>query len=395
MAAPRQDEMEDIDSEEFTIKNEDVFTKYKNAADITNEALAAVIKECTPGKKIIDVCVLGDKYINDKLVNLYKGKEKGVAFPTSISVNNVVGHFSPLLDDTTTLNDGDVAKIDLGVQIDGYISVAAHTIVVQATQGNVSAPIAVTGRKADVICAAHIASEVALRLLKPGKKNTDVTNAIKKVADFFKVEPLEGVLSHEMKRYVIDGQKVIINKATAEHKVEEFEFQDNEVYAVDIVMSTGEGKAKEREDRTTIFKRNPDTTYQLKMQASRYVFNEISTRFPSLPFALRALDEKKAKLGVTECLKHELLIPYPSLYEKDGEFVAQFKFTCLITPNGTNRMNKLPLPFVTSEYKVVDPELESLLRAGTKRSKKNDKKKPAKAADTTATPQSDSMDTTK
>ena len=74
------------------------------------------------------------------------------------------------------------------------------------------------------------------------KKNTDVTAAIKKVAEQFHVEPLEGVLSHEMKKFVIDGQKVIINKATQEHKVEEFEFQDYEVYAVDIVMSTGEGK---------------------------------------------------------------------------------------------------------------------------------------------------------
>ena len=33
----------------------------------------------------------------------------------------------------------------------------------------------------------------------------------------------------------------------------------------------------------------------------------------------RALgDEKQARLGVSECLNHELVIPYPVLYEKDG-----------------------------------------------------------------------------
>lgn len=45
-----------------------------------------------------------------------------------------------------------------------------------------------------------------------------------------------------MKRFVIDGNKVIINKSTLEHKVDEFEFEDNQAYNIDIVMSTGEGK---------------------------------------------------------------------------------------------------------------------------------------------------------
>jgi len=35
----------------------------------------------------------------------------------------------------------------------------------------------------------------------------------------------------------------------------------------------------------------------------------------------RALeDEKKARLGIGECVNHELMIPYPVLYEKDGKY---------------------------------------------------------------------------
>jgi len=45
-----------------------------------------------------------------------------------------------------------------------------------------------------------------------------------------------------MKRFVIDGNKVIINKPSLEHKVDDFEVEENEVYGIDIVMSTGEGK---------------------------------------------------------------------------------------------------------------------------------------------------------
>lgn len=144
---------------------------------------------------------------------------------------------------------------------------------------------------------------------------------------------MEGVLSHQLKKFVIDGNKVIINKQTLDQKVEEFEFQEYQAFAIDIVMSTGEGKSREMENRTTIFKRNVDQNYLLKMKASRYVFNEINQKFPTFPFTLRALDEKKGRLGITELLKHNLVSPYPVLYEKEGEIVAQFKFTVLILPS--------------------------------------------------------------
>ena len=51
--------------------------------------------------------------IEEALSKVYnKAKiEKGIAFPTSISVNHVVGHFSPLNDDTTVLEEGDLAKM--------------------------------------------------------------------------------------------------------------------------------------------------------------------------------------------------------------------------------------------------------------------------------------------
>lgn len=42
-------------------------------------------------------------------------------------------------------------------------------------------------------------------------------------------------------------------------------------------------------------------------------------------------------MGIKECLNHGLLHPYPVLYEKSGELVAQFKATVLLMPNGSDR----------------------------------------------------------
>lgn len=46
------------------------------------------------------------------------------------------------------------------------------------------------------------------------------------------------------------------------------EFAVHDVFAVDILISTGEGKTKEKDTRTTVYKRT-DNTYSLKMKASR------------------------------------------------------------------------------------------------------------------------------
>jgi len=370
-----RDEMEESDKEEeevTTLKNPDVLVKYKTASEIVNKALLAVLAEVKPGKNVLELCTLGDKFITEETQKVYnKGKlEKGLAFPTCVSLNNCLGHYSPLSGDTLTVQEGDVVKVDLGAHIDGYISVAAHTVIATS---NPSVPL--TGKKADLICAAHFAHEIALRLIKPGQKNTDVTEAIKKVAGQFQIEPMEGVLSHQMKRFVIDGNKVIINKQTVDQKVDEFEFENYEVYAIDIVMSTGEGKSRETESRTTVFKRAVDQNYLLKLKAARYLYNEVNKQFPTLPFTLRAFDEKQARLGIGELVSHGLVSPYPVLYEKNGEFVAQFKSTILVTPKETIRLNSFPLPHVTSQYKIEDKDLLTTLSQSTKRQVKKKKQK--------------------
>lgn len=51
---------------------------------------------------------------------------------------------------------------------------------------------------------------------------------------------------------------------------------------------------------------------------------------------MRAFDDEiTAKLGVKECLEHDLLNNYPVLLEKPGEIVASFKYTVALLSGGT------------------------------------------------------------
>ncbi|KAJ6381495.1 hypothetical protein OIU77_030219 [Salix suchowensis] len=378
---------------ELDLTSSEVVTKYKSAAEIVNKALQLVISECKPKAKIVDICEKGDSFIREQTGNMYKNVkkkiERGVAFPTCVSVNNTVCHFSPLASDESCLEEGDIVKIDLGCHIDGFIAVVGHTHALQ------SGPV--KGRAADVIAAANTAAEVALRLVRPGKKNKDVTEAIQKVAAAYDCKIVEGVLSHQLKQFVIDGNKVILSVANSDTRVDDAEFEENEVYAVDIVTSTGEGKPKLLDEKnTTIYKRAVDKNYHLKMKSSRFIFSEINQKFPIMPFTARALEEKRARLGLLECVNHDLLQPYPVLHEKPGDYVAHIKFTVLLMPNGSDRITSHSLQELQPSKTIDDPEIKAWLALGTKTKKKGGgkRKKAKKSGENTETTEAEPMDAT-
>ncbi|CAL5357956.1 unnamed protein product [Camellia sinensis] len=242
-ASMSEDEREE---KELDVYFPEVVTKYKSAAEIINKALQLVLSECKPKAKIVDICEKGDSFIRDQFGDMYKNVkkkiERGVAFPNCVSVNNTLCHFSPLASNEVVLEEGDMVKIcsDMGCHIDGFIAVVAHTHVLQGGP--------VTGSQADVIAAANTAAEVALRLLRPRRKNKDVTEAIQKVAAAYDCKIVEGVLSHQLKQFVIDGNKVVLSVLSPETRVDDAEFEENEVYTIDIVTSTGEGKHDSNRD---------------------------------------------------------------------------------------------------------------------------------------------------
>lgn len=151
-----------------------------------------------------------------------------------------------------------------------------------------------------------------------------------------------------------------------------------DVIGLDVYVSTGEGKPKESEFRTTVYKREIDMQYNLKIKSARAFFSEVNKRFPTLPFAIRAFeDSTMAKVGVIECTQHELLTSYPVLVEKPTEFVAQFKCTIAIQPRSTVVLAG-NLPFNKDRFetdkKVADEGLVQVL-AGDLWKKEEKKKK--------------------
>lgn len=85
------------------------------------------------------------------------------------------------------------------------------------------------------------------------------------------------MLSHQLKQGKIDGEKTIIqNPNEAQRKEhEKSEFALHEVYAIDVLISSGEGVGREKDTKVSIFKKT-DENYQLKLKASRALITEVS-----------------------------------------------------------------------------------------------------------------------
>lgn len=361
-------------------------TKYKVAADIVNNVMKKLVELSVEGAKILDLCIEGDKLVEEGTGAVYNKSVKGVkvskglAFPTSVSVNNCVAHFSPLASDplsSQALAKGDVVKLHIGAHIDGFAAISAETLVVGASESD-----PVTGPRADVLKAAWHAAEVAMRLIKVGNKNWAVTEAVGKVTAAWDCKPVEGMLSCQQTQNVIDGKKrIILNPSEGQKRdFEAATFAEGEVYGMDVLVSSGEdGKARLEESRTTIYQRDHTVTYQLKLKTSRNIFSEVQKKAGPFPFNVRVLeDEKRARMGLQEAVQHNLVKPYEVIYTPSNTFVAAFHFTIALLPAGPILLTHPPIWYkpelVKTEKELEDPELKELLTKKLRETKKKAKK---------------------
>jgi len=56
-------------------------------------------------------------------------------------------------------------------------------------------------------------------------------------------------------------------------------------------VSSGEGKPKEGDYRTTVFKRELDAQYNLKLKSARSFFAEVNKKYPTLPFSIASFED--------------------------------------------------------------------------------------------------------
>lgn len=91
----------------------------------------------------------------------------------------------------------------------------------------------------------------------------------------------------------------------------------NQVFGLDVFVSTGDGKPRISDLRQTVYKRSCEKQYILKSKQARAFFKTVMNNYPNLLFSTGQFkDPIQARLGVKEAMKHDLLEGYPVLTEK-------------------------------------------------------------------------------
>jgi len=234
-----EEDMEEEEEVDTKLSNPEVVLKYKTAGKFADQVVKEVAERCVAGASVLELCLFGDKRIEELVTSVYKQKDKktgrhierGIALPTCVSVNNIICHNTPMGDDVTKLIDGDIVRIDLGVHIDGFVALTATTTIVG---GDSKLSEVLLPKAADVFACAKACQDAALRCMRPGKCNHDVTEVIAKICEDYGVVPCEGVLSHQLDRFAIDLPKCILLKRVggdSPQKVEKVDFSAEVAYA--------------------------------------------------------------------------------------------------------------------------------------------------------------------
>lgn len=326
--------------------------------------LKGVIAKCQPGAVISQLCREADEEILGAIAKVYAKQKniiKGVAFPTAISINNVLCHAAPM-DGEQQLKEGDLAKIELGAHIDGYPALVCHSLVVGTGE--------VTGRNADLIQAAHFGAEVAIRLLKEGNGSAQVKEAVLQICSDFSVSPIEGMMSHGVGKDNLALPTTIVFRPTdiQAKSLSECDFSNYQVWCVDVAVSLGSGKVAPLPALpTTIYAKNEGVAYGLKLKGSRAVFSEIQTKFGGMAFHLRSLDDQvKGRMALNECVNHQLVQPYEVQGEKvTTDLTARFMFTAIVMPAGPLRLTDptFDQARIKPTGTLTNPQLKALIEA--------------------------------
>ncbi|KAJ5558420.1 hypothetical protein N7535_008631 [Penicillium sp. DV-2018c] len=392
---------------DYSLNNPDTLTKYKTAAQISHTVLDAVGALCLEGEKIVEICQKGDKLLEEHIAKVYKGKKvvKGISHPTTVSPSSYVTPYTPLLSDAaeaeTVLKAGEIIKIQLGAQIDGFGTIVCDMVVVAKKD---SPDEVITGREADLIHATHYANEVLLRLMIPQgllAQGTDeekkkaaaqkpptqayMSSLLEKIAKTYDCNVVENTTSWLFGHNEIEGEKKIIlspGNGVRGDGVPEV----GEVWGVEVGLSLGSGKVKNLDHRATLHRRTT-TTYGLKRPSSRQTLSEVVKKFGTFPFSLRQLDdEKAAKVGVVECVRGGVLRQYEPAGEADGSPVSRLLTTVAITKNGLTKLaapKPADLEKIKSDKKIEDEEILKILEQPLSRSTGNKKNKNKKKTKTT------------
>jgi len=249
------------------------------------------------------------------------------AFPVNLCINNIAAHYtSPIKDDGTEINEGDLVKIDLGVHIDGYIVDTAFSVNFNEDES-----------LKNIIQATEVALDAAKMMTRPKTNTREIGKKIEDIVKGFKYNPIRELGGHQIERWTVHGKKQLPELGSQGGDV----METGEIFSIEIFASTGEGTVHNTQ-YSYIYEINPYSgRVPLRRKTSKQILGFVNKFYKTLPFAERWL-AKEFRLGVAfgleELVQQGKLQAHNVLAERKGVYVAQIEETILITEEGSEQL---------------------------------------------------------
>lgn len=283
----------------------------RQAGEIAGKARdygASLVKE---GAKLLDVAEKVEAFIIESGGDL--------AFPTNLSINNQAAHYTPTHDDGKVFRRGDIVKVDVGANVDGYIGDTAITIEVG------------TNHQKRLIEASSEALAAAISIIRPGVSVREVGQVVSTVITSFGFRPVRNLTGHQLKQYILHAGLSIPNVDDGDSTI----LREGMAIAVEPFASAGSGVVDGRTSGN-IF-------HALRIRhvgddAADALVRAIEGR-RGLPFSERDLyksdpDPDNFPKHIRKLHRMGIIRPYPILSDTKGGLVSQREHSLLITADG-------------------------------------------------------------
>lgn len=255
------------------------------------------------------------------------GLERGIAFPTGLSLNSCAAHWTPNAGDTSVLGEKDVLKVDIGLHVGGRIIDSAFTM-------------AFDPQFDPLLEAVREATNAGVRECGVDVRLTDVGAVVQEVMESHEVtidghthtvRPIRNLFGHSLGLYQIHAVKSVpIAKGVGEAT----RMEEGDLFAIETFGSTGRGHVQE-DLETSHYMRSfaPFPLQSIRGKATRDLYSHISKHFGSLAFARRWLDQgglSRYAIHLRALLDCGAVTAYPPLCDVKGSYVAQFEHTVAI-----------------------------------------------------------------
>jgi methionyl aminopeptidase len=281
----------------------DDLVKLKKAGAIAAQALRIGMDMVAERVKLLDVAEEVESHI----------RKNGArpAFPCNISLNEVAAHYTPSKNDKTRFDVGDVAKVDVGVHIDGYVGDTAGTVEVGTRSFKTMIEAAVRARDA------------VMEFISDGCPVNEVGKVVDMTIRQSGFKPIANLTGHEIKPYNLHSGLAIPNiKDTNTTPV-----RSGMVLAVEPFATNGQGLVRSGK-HGNIYKIAKERA--VADQELKNFYDIISKDFATFPFCERWCSHPKAEQLLIKMMRHGLITAYPQLIEAARGCVTQSEHTVYV-----------------------------------------------------------------